>query len=462
MFTKKTIKKAFYIFSLCILSVILLLIAIYFINIQSINQEYYKRYNDESEVALRKFPYPYKAAMAISSDIDNTETLEEFLEIEKFLNTREITSMGEGLGLEIGNSFFFYEPADQAISYFLSSPSVRESIISFIKLGQIDVMHSYGKKSDFTREDAVKSLTELKKNNCKLDVWVDHDRSISNFGDDVTFGLGDHPDSKAYHADLTLNYGIKFVWLGRVTMITGQSTPITLGTYTRIYDSQYPVHSLINVSKEFGKNILAFLGNKKYRMHKNNDLVKITTLDDGKKVYEFIRFDNYWKGVSTGADAEGLAYVISKKVIDRLKEVNGYMIVYTHFGKNKNSTQYIPKTTQDALRNLEKEYREGNIFVTTTSKLLNYYINHKYLNWSYQSKDNEAMIHIHSVKDPIFGPFIPKQEDLQGITFYIPNKRKTRVYLEEQELENIQSNPVDHTGRESVTIPLKHLKFPDD
>jgi hypothetical protein len=53
-------------------------------------------------------------------------------------------------------------------------------------------MHSYGKKSDFTREDAIKSLAELKKNNCKIDVWVDHDRSISNLGDDSRSGWGSY------------------------------------------------------------------------------------------------------------------------------------------------------------------------------------------------------------------------------------------------------------------------------
>jgi len=256
MFKNKIIKRTLYISSSCVLAAILFAITIYLINIHSINQQYYKRFNAESEVALRKFPYPYRAAIAICSDIDNTESLEKFLEIQKFLDTREMTSMGEGVGLEIGNSFFFYEPPDGAISYFLSGPPVRETIISFIKSDQIDVMHSYGKKSDFTREDAIRSLVELKKNNCNIDVWVDHDKSKSNFGDDVTFGLGDHPDSKAYHADLTLNYGIKFVWLGRVTMIVGQSDAITLETFTSIFDSDHPLYSLINISKEIAKNAM--------------------------------------------------------------------------------------------------------------------------------------------------------------------------------------------------------------
>ena len=45
------------------------------------------------------------------------------------------------------------------------------------------------------------------------------------------------------------------------------------------------------------------------------------------------------------------------------------MIVYTHLGKNKDCNQVIAPESQDALRNLRAS-RMGNIYVTTTSKLL--------------------------------------------------------------------------------------------
>lgn len=397
--------------------------------------------------------------MAISSDIDNTETLEEFLEIHKFINTKEMTSMGKGIGLEIGDSFFFYEPPSGAISYFQGGSEVAQTIISSIKEGKIDVLHSYGKKTDFTRKDAIIALQELNNNNLKVDVWVDHTKSIDNLGDDVTFGSGDHPDSIAYHADLTLDYGIKFVWLGRVTMITGQSTPVNIGTFANIFDSDYPINSLVNISKEFAKNVLAVFGNKKYAMHRNNDLVRITELDDGQKIYEFKRFDNYWQGVSTGANSKGLAYAISKRTLNRLKKIGGYMIVYTHMGINTDCSQFICKDTQKALRNLAKEFEAGNIYVTTTSKLLNYYINHKYLDWSYDIKDGEISIYIYSVKDPVFGSFIPTARNLQGITFYVPDAEIIRIFIGGKEIEQLQKNNADFTGRKSVTIPLTYSKY---
>jgi peroxiredoxin len=45
--------------------------------------------------------------LAISTDIDHT-TVRAFRETHRFFNTREQTCMGEGLGLDISNSMWFY------------------------------------------------------------------------------------------------------------------------------------------------------------------------------------------------------------------------------------------------------------------------------------------------------------------------------------------------------------------
>jgi hypothetical protein len=448
----KSFRKSLYILLSFFAAAILVFASIYFKKIYDINRSYYRTYNTEGKVALRKFPYPYKATMAICSDIDGTTTVDEFLEIHKFLNSKEMTSMGRGVGLEIGDSFMMYAAPTCAFSYYSASPENAQIIEKFIRTGCIDSIHSYGEKVDFTRKDAIEAIKELSDNGCKVDVWVDHATTVDNLGDDRTFGLGDHPDSSAYHSDITLAYGIKFVWLGRITTVIGQSVPITLKTFSSIYDSRYPVDSLKNMVKESAKNVLAVFGNRKYAMHKSYDLVRIAKLDDGQKVYEFLRFDNYWKGVAEGATSKRLAYVISKRTLERLKEAGGYMVVYTHLGKNSDCSQVIAEETQVALRDLASEYERGNIYITTTSKLLNYYLNHKYLNWSYDIKGDEVVITISGVEDPVFGSFVPTVQNLQGITFYVPDKDKVQIYVGGKEIENIRRNPADYRGRESATI----------
>jgi hypothetical protein len=450
--TDKFSRKAGVIILLAFIASVAIAIGIYSVNIFYINEHYHKQFNADSDVSLRKFPYPYRSAMTICSDIDRTETIDELINIQKFTNSGEMTNTGKGVGLYIGNSFFFYEVPASSISYFNNDPFVRETIKNFIKSGQIDVLHSYGKKSDFKRQDAIAALSELRDNNLMVDVWVDHTKSSDNFGNDVTLGHGDIIGSAGYHADVTIEYGIKFLWLGRVTMITGQSIPITLKTFTNIFDKDHPIYSILNMGKEFGKHILGILGSRKYAMHKTNDLVKIITLDDGQRAYEFMRFDNYWRGVGTGANCRNLAYSISKKSLDRLQENAGYMIVYTHLGMNSDCHQYICQETKSALRNLARKYADGHIFITSTSKLLNYYINNKYLNWSFEKKKGEIIIRIDNIEDPVFGSFIPSIKELDGMTFYVPDKNQVKIYLNDTKLLDIQRNAPDYTKRESVTI----------
>ena len=66
---------------------------------------------------LRKYPYPFRSALTICNDIDLT-TPEEFLEIHRFLNTKQVTPMGVGVGLEIGDSFWMYTAAPQLFRLF--------------------------------------------------------------------------------------------------------------------------------------------------------------------------------------------------------------------------------------------------------------------------------------------------------------------------------------------------------
>lgn len=414
--------------------------------------------NFDSNVSLRKFPYPFKASLAIASDIDDTYTLEEFLEIQEFLNTDNENSLGKGVKLDIGNSFHMYETGN--IAYFTSDPVTVEVIKEFIKTGVVDFIHSFGQKEGFVREDAVRSIEELEKNNLKVDVWVNHTKTNYNIGGSSTYGYGDDPGSKYYHTDLTIPYGIKFVWLGRVTMVAGQSAEITTKSFTNIFDPEHPWHTVVNIGKEFSKGILSQFDHKKYLMHKNNEIVNVATLKDGQKVYEFMRYESHWQGVGAGADSQGLSYSISKKNLDRLKDASGYMIVYTHFGGHNSSSEYLPPKTISALRNLSDEYYAGNINVTTTSRLLNYYVNRKYLKWYQKTGDEGIVIKIDSVDDPVFGSFVPTVSDLQGITFYVADSSRAQLFIGNDEVVELQRNPRDHQGKESVTIPQRRLVYP--
>jgi hypothetical protein len=417
----------------------------------AINRQYEHPDAKEAAISLRKFPYPYRAGLSISSDIDWTDSVEKFRQIQDYLSSTRSTPMGKGLGLDVASSFLFWENPDKTIHYFMSD-EVRDMILEYIRMGQIDALHSFGKKDDFQRTDAIRALNELRSRGIHLDVWIDHTTSADNFGDDVTLGYGDHADRKEYHADITIDYGIKFVWMGRLSMIAGQACPLTLRSFADIYDRDHVFASITNIAKEFSKHILGLLGSKKYKMHGNNDLLQLTALDDGRNVYEFMRFDDYWQGVSTGADGKRLSYLISPVNLKRLIDRSGYMVVYTHLGNNVDCLSAICPETLAALKGLAQENENGNIYITSTSKLLRYYLLQKYLKWSGSCRGRQCDIHIVSVEDPLAGSYVPSIGQLEKITFYVPDKNQCRVFINQQEIPTIRKNDRDYTQRDSITI----------
>jgi hypothetical protein len=213
--------------------------------------------------------------------------------------------------------------------------------------------------------------------------------------------------------------------------------------------------------REIGKWVFGAWGDERFVIHRLNRLSRVMRLDDGQRVHEFVRYSNHPHGISQGATSRGLAHAISRRALERLKEVGGFAIVYTHLGKNKDCRQVIAPETQAALRDLAREYRAGSIYVTTTSKLLNYYRASRYLVWSVERQQNGSVrITIDQLDDPAFGRSQPTVQDLQGLTFYVPDRGRADVTVRGVEVQGLQRNPADDSGVESVTIPFTHLSFP--
>lgn len=316
---------------------------------------------------------PYPAALAICSDLDQTPDAETYFELIRFLNTREETSMGAGVGLEVGNSIYFDMPPGH-FSYWNTTERNREKIRELIRSGHIDCLHSYGDLAT-TRAHAGRALDELARHDCRLKVWVDHSKAPTNFGADIMRGHGDDPKHPAYHADLTLGYGIKYVWRGRVTSAIGQNQPFRfldlvsdfcpLGRRHRFASSK-------TLLKETLKQVGARCGNRKYLMHGPNRVLRTVRLRDGSEVREFLRCNPHPGGVSCGDRGDRIHEVLTKRFLDRLVQRKGVCILYTHLGKldlGPNLRGFRPEVVV-AFRLLAEYFRAGKILVTTTYRLL--------------------------------------------------------------------------------------------
>ena len=180
-----------------------------------------------ASVSMRHWPYPYRAMLAVCSDLDETPSRQVFRDTTEFLNTTNSTPMGQGVGLEVGNTIFF-DMADDQFAYWNTDDAGRAMIQTLIQSGHIDCLHSYGDCAT-TREHAQRALEELHNNDCHLDVWIDHAQAVTNFDGGIMMGEGDVSSSPAYHADLTIEHGVQFVWRGRVSGVLGQDVAPQLG-----------------------------------------------------------------------------------------------------------------------------------------------------------------------------------------------------------------------------------------
>ena len=395
---------------------------------------------------LRQFPYPYQAMLAICSDLDETPDRHVYFEIMRFLNTREKTSMGHGVGLEVGNTIYFDMPPNQ-FAYWNTDEIGRAMVRDLIRSGHIDCLHSYGDLAT-TRKHAGRALDELTRHSCLIEAWVDHGTAPTNFDGGIMQGSGDVPGSPAYHADLTLGFGVKYVWCGRVTSVIGQNVQRDLGG---IWNSSSLLDSGKTIMKEFAKGLLGHFNNRKYAMHALNRIIRQRKLRNDQEVHEFMRCNPSWGGVSTNDTAIGITEVLTKTMLEKLVERHGFCILYTHLGKTAGNPKIFNNETKKAFSLLSQFMDEGKILVTTTRRLLEYCHAKEKVSVSAAIIDEKYHISL---------SYNGNHDDLAGLTMYLPLAKSTKISINNSEFSDFQQNPPDTSGQCSISLPWKKLEFP--
>jgi hypothetical protein len=407
---------------------------------------------DAARVARRPFPYPYRAALAICSDLDLTPDATAYLEMMRYLNSTAATRLGRGVGLEVGNSIYFDMPAGQ-FSYWTTDDRGRAMVQACIRSGHIDCLHSFGDLAS-GRPDAARALDELAQHGCALKIWVDHAVAPSNFGGDIMRGSGDVIGSAAYHADLSCAYGIEYVWRGRVTSVVGQNVVRRL---SGIGSRSHPIDSGVTILKESAKGVLARLGSTKYAPHSTNQLVWPSRLRSGQPVFEFMRSNPCWGGVSRHETADGIGEVLTESMLRLLVEREGACILYTHLGKISRPHEPLSEQSRAGLERLAAAASTGQMLVTTTRRLLDFCRASREVVWSTAAGPDGAVIRIATRRQA----GVAGSREVAGLAFYVDDASRASVFVDGQQVVRLQRNPPDHTGRASVSIPWPRLVFPE-
>jgi hypothetical protein len=436
-----------------------------------------------NEIELLKFPYPYKAALAICSDIDGT-SWENFLTIHKFLNSNQNTALGQGLSLPIGDSFWMYDKAgnaNSAFSYFKDfegGESKNSSVIrDLISAGIIDILHGYGNFTsvqDFSRKLAVQAIEELDKYGLKLKVWTNHGgvKSVQNMGRHSA-GKGDICNeslisrenflSSFYHSDLLYKYGIKFYWDNEsaLTSIVGQDCK---SRWSEAYWRSPLYKGFNNKSKSVAKGIIS-LTDKVYHKILNkhlipwqpvdfqNALIQIEKLRDNTEIFRFKRFGNGrldWQ--------DDFDFLLNDNVLNRLIEKQGYLILYIHLGDRKDNKDAFPlgESAVKRYRHLAQMFHTGYLWIGTTSQILTYNFVYHNLDWHYKEKSNKYIITINGVgKYNSF--FIPSINDFSGISFKIPTDRDVEIFFNNKKID---IKIIKKSKFQFVMIPITPIEWP--
>ncbi|BCJ86796.1 hypothetical protein skT53_17810 [Effusibacillus dendaii] len=389
---------------------------------------------------IRKFPYPYRAMFAFASDIDET-TPREFAVYHRFLNTKEMTPAGPGLGLDVGDTFWVYMADDMNLKVDMNGEGL-DSVMTVFKLtdpntlkngnlikhyadaGWIDGIHSFG---DFSRKNPSHTLFTRGLAQAAWDVmnrlgihpsyWINHGNEANrqNFGgyNPITFlkyQAGDDPKSPYYHTDLTVKNGIRFVWNSLGESQFGQDSPI------------FPI-----------------------------------TLRDGQKIWGFHRYTyDIIKGqIKWMWSADGDLYqALTKERLDQLMAKQQYCIYAEHFGGTKTPFTFYYPADVGALRMLADYHHNGKILVARTSRLLNYSVAQQFVQYKMKKKNGKMVIFLKSIQDPIFGNQEITIDKVRGLTFYVEDPKNTIVFVNKERVpaDDLQLNPPDETGRASIGI----------
>jgi hypothetical protein len=421
-----------------------------------------------ARVALRKFPYPFRAGLAICNDTD-LMTEECFRFVHRFLNTGKDTPIGRGLTLPISDSFFLFSSPENPnrFTFFEGLSDRRCRHAGLLKdcaaTGLIDTLHTYGAFSSpdhFSRDLARRGLEALERADMRVRVWVNHGPAENV----QCFGLlaaphfhGDDPASKFYHTDITIDYGIQYCWTG------GELGEVIA------YDPRWTVASL----RDQGAMLLLAL-RRGQPLARRQRLLTPIGLRDGRKV---LRFERCWTTRGQTPVVADITSQLSARSLARLKRSGGYSIVYQHFAVRRkapgfgvdryaaNVAPYFGPQEREAFIRLAEEFHSGNIWVTFTERLLRYNRMYRWLRWRIDDTGDRTRIILLGLEVPGVGHLEVDRAEIGGLTFYSSRPEETEVYLQRgpgmTPVRDVVRNPKDHTGRESVMVAEASAATPD-
>jgi hypothetical protein len=321
-------------------------------------------------LGLLALPPPYRCWVAISNDPDAT-TMREWEAVHRLV--------WEELALPIADSVFLFNHSAR-----YPDQVCVERHPEILAAHPHDTLHTWGDFCEttthvFTRDDAVRGLALLREHGLAPRVWVDHANFAGNLLHNAVYAAaptfsdasGHESANLVYTLDLIAEAGVRYVWDGTLTRVVGQDRPLGRREwYARTKGDALLWAAADVLGRPLWRRVAAQkfdydpAGNRPWRTHR---------FPDGRSLYAFRRYGRW-----ALAEIDGLGSLLAPEAVDELSRVSGTMIAYTHLGKRPadraSDPHHVPPRTADALRDLARRHREGEVMVSSVSRLLDYLV----------------------------------------------------------------------------------------
>lgn len=444
--------------------------------------------SERGDVRIRKYPFPYRAALAVSNDCDSC-SIEIFEDWHGFVNGTGATPYGDGLGLEVGDSFWVFAGRSFGLPLYtgfadgsLTPWPHAERIAELGRMGWFDTLHCFGNwNQDYksvrhdlgTRAEIERGLQLMQEKGLKPFVFVNHSWSPSNIAGPWGFYQKlDDPNHPMHAFDLMQDFGFRYYWPDYAMEMAkfGDQLEFADDEELRKAIADYKNWKLIYRRKEDRRDeILDFAmedvdKRALFLAMFNRTLVRMRALD-GSPLTVFKRYRGAW-----AADESSFGKQASRDNLDGLEARQGAVVLYQHFGvtrrtadgsKKRSLHPVLGELSVQAWRDIAERHAKGNLFLTTTGRLLDYLNLAEKLDFTVDKSSERWTITLSSLENSAEWSLRPSEELLNGISFTVPEDAPEIVILDSRgrilDLER-RADPV-HPGKHAVYRQWRKLEW---
>jgi len=443
-------------------------------------------------IGVRRFPFPYRCALAINNDTDGFRHA-AFEALHAYVCGRGETAFGPGLGLEVADSFWVWAAGGELGLYHATpwaeaaEPSPEhERILELAKVGWLDTLHGFGAWNEprsLDRDRIARALDYLDSRGVSLGVYVGHGgyNMTHNFGGPWGYYQNaDNPDHESYCFDLLTNFGFRYHWTDVLYELDKFGDDLLfddqqhLDREVRAHDFHRFFHT--NDPDDYSRSREVFPGLDRaglvgWRRRLFNHTIAPVTTRDGRLALVFKRFRGH-----DGPMAGNFIAQVNPRSLDELERRQGAAIVYQHFGvwralftgkRHESQRASVPETVLDehnvwAFRILTERFRDGRVLVATTRRLLDFLRMRDHLDFRVEDRNGRTEIHLDGIDCPVEGRIAPETRLLHGLAFELPADRGTPVVIRGGTTLAMTTIPdPERPNRLIAYSPWQPLEFPD-